>query len=125
MEELRSAIHTMPPSSAPGSDGLTKGFYATFLDTLPGTLLTLVNAIVKHHKKPNYFGAGQIVLPLKDGAPANELSSWRQITLLNLGYKMAATIINDRLQFPAANHYLSSSISRRASTLNYCESNGH
>ncbi|KAH7973269.1 hypothetical protein HPB52_023334 [Rhipicephalus sanguineus] len=39
MEELRGAIGSMPPNSAPGADGLTAGLYATFLDILGDSLL--------------------------------------------------------------------------------------
>ncbi|KAH7955665.1 hypothetical protein HPB52_002808 [Rhipicephalus sanguineus] len=97
-EELHRAIRSMPPNSAPGTDGLTAGFYAVFLDTLGEALLTLVNAILEHHMKPNSFGAGRIVLLLKDGAPPNEPPSWRPITLLNVDYKIVATILNNGLK---------------------------
>ncbi|KAH7943349.1 hypothetical protein HPB52_007149 [Rhipicephalus sanguineus] len=59
MEELHCAMRSMPSNSAPGTDGLTAGFYAVFLDTLGEALLTLVNAILEHHMKPNSFGAGR------------------------------------------------------------------
>ncbi|KAH6920338.1 hypothetical protein HPB50_028675 [Hyalomma asiaticum] len=98
MEELRCAIRNMLSNSAPGSDGLTAGFYATFLDTLGETLLSLVNVILRQHKKPDSFSVGRIVLLLKDGAPPNEPASWRPITLLNVDYKIVASIINSRLK---------------------------
>ncbi|KAH7984980.1 hypothetical protein HPB52_025195 [Rhipicephalus sanguineus] len=48
--------------------------------------------------KPNSFGAGRIVLLLKDGAPPNEPSSWRPIKLLNVDYKTVATVLNNKLK---------------------------
>ncbi|KAH7961440.1 hypothetical protein HPB52_009058 [Rhipicephalus sanguineus] len=95
LEELSGAIRCMPPNSAPGPDGLTAGFYATFLDTLGETLLALVNVFFKEQMKPPSFGEGRIVLLLKDAPPPpNEPSSWRPITLLNVDYKIVAAIPN-------------------------------
>ncbi|KAH6933323.1 hypothetical protein HPB50_014337 [Hyalomma asiaticum] len=62
------------------------------------TLLSLVNVILKQHKKPDSFRVGRIVLPLKEAAPPNEPASWRPITLLNVDYKIVASIINSRLK---------------------------
>ncbi|KAH7976477.1 hypothetical protein HPB52_014471 [Rhipicephalus sanguineus] len=98
MDELRGATQKMPPNSAPGVDGLTAGFYATFMDVLGDALLAVVNALLAKHMKPDSFGAGRIVLLLKDGAPPNELSSWRPITLLNVDYKIVAAILNNRIK---------------------------
>ncbi|XP_049275468.1 uncharacterized protein LOC125759968 [Rhipicephalus sanguineus] len=49
-EEVSVAITSMPPNSAPGTDGLTANFHATFLDVLEGTLLAMANAFdrVRH-----------------------------------------------------------------------------
>ncbi|KAH7961407.1 hypothetical protein HPB52_008892 [Rhipicephalus sanguineus] len=98
MDELQGATQKMPPNSAPGVDGLTAGFYATFMDVLGDALLAVVNALLAKHIKPDSFGAGRIVLLLKDGAPPNELSSWRPITLLNVDYKIVAAILNNRIK---------------------------
>ncbi|KAH7963790.1 hypothetical protein HPB52_022900 [Rhipicephalus sanguineus] len=69
VEELGGAIWCMPPNSAPGPDGLTAGFHATFLDTLGEALLAPVNVFFREQTKPISFGAGRIVLRLMDGAP--------------------------------------------------------
>ncbi|KAH7973273.1 hypothetical protein HPB52_023338 [Rhipicephalus sanguineus] len=62
LEELRCAIESMTPNSAPGADGLTTGFYATFFDVLGEALQSLVNAILTKHQKPASFGVGSVVL---------------------------------------------------------------
>ncbi|KAH6924184.1 hypothetical protein HPB50_013465 [Hyalomma asiaticum] len=98
MEELRSAIRNMPSNSAPGSHGLTAGFYATFLDTLGEALLSLVNVILRQHKKLDSFSVGRIVLLPKDGAPPNEPASCRPITLQKVEWKIVASILNSRLK---------------------------
>ncbi|KAH7969181.1 hypothetical protein HPB52_015561 [Rhipicephalus sanguineus] len=98
-EEVSIAITSMPPYSAPGTDGLTANFYATFLDVLEGTLLAMVNMVVTRQGKPKSFGEGRIVLLLKEGAPQEEPSAWRPITLLNVDYKIVASLPNNRLKF--------------------------
>ncbi|KAH7973241.1 hypothetical protein HPB52_023199 [Rhipicephalus sanguineus] len=97
-EELRCAVGSMPPNSAPGTDGLTAAFYATFFETLGDHLLALVNLVLTQRVKPDSFSAGRIVLILKDGAPPCEPESWCPITLLNVDYKIVATILNNRLK---------------------------
>nr|XP_037289622.1 uncharacterized protein LOC119183545 [Rhipicephalus microplus] len=97
-EELRIAIRAMPPNSAPGTDGLTASFYTTFFDVLCAPLLAVVNMVLQRHTKPDSFSVGRIALILKDGAPPRELSSWRPISLLNVDYKIVASILNTRLR---------------------------
>ncbi|KAL1486363.1 hypothetical protein MTO96_046996 [Rhipicephalus appendiculatus] len=80
----------MAPNSAPGVDGLTAGFYATFFDVLGETLLAMVNMVFKEKKKPASFGVGRIVLLHKDGAPPQEPASWRPITLLKHRFECVA-----------------------------------
>ncbi|KAH7963789.1 hypothetical protein HPB52_022899 [Rhipicephalus sanguineus] len=82
-DELHGAMRGMLANSAPGVDGLTAGFYATFFEILGDALLSLVNAILSQCKKPHSFSAGRIVLLLKDGAP---------ITLLSVGYRIVAFV---------------------------------
>ncbi|KAH7961441.1 hypothetical protein HPB52_009059 [Rhipicephalus sanguineus] len=88
-DELHGALRGMPANSAPGVDGLTAGFYATFLEILGDALLSLVNAILSQCKKPDSFRAGRIVLLLKDRAP---------ITLLNVDYRIVASNLNNRIR---------------------------
>ncbi|KAH7968910.1 hypothetical protein HPB52_012515 [Rhipicephalus sanguineus] len=97
-EEVSVAITSMPPNSAPGTDGLTANFYATFFDVLEGTLLAMVNVVVTRHAKPKSFDEGRIVLLLKEGAPQEEPSARRPITLLNVHYKIVASLLNNRLK---------------------------
>lgn len=98
IEELRCALGTMPPTSAPGTDGLTAAFYVAFFETLGNHLLEVVNLVLKQRVKPDSFRHGRIVLILKDGAPPCDPASWRPITLLNVDYKIVATIVNNRLK---------------------------
>ncbi|KAH7982034.1 hypothetical protein HPB52_002683 [Rhipicephalus sanguineus] len=98
MDELVVAIRNMPPNSAPGVDGFSAGFYATFLDILGEALLSLLNLTLVQHERPDSFGAGRIALLLKDGAPPNDPSSWRPITLLNVDYKILVSILNNRIR---------------------------
>ncbi|KAH7961435.1 hypothetical protein HPB52_009053 [Rhipicephalus sanguineus] len=75
MEELRGAIASMPPNSAPGVGGLTAGFYATFLDTLGDSLLAMITLVLEEQAIPASFGAGPVVLILKEGAPPNTIGN--------------------------------------------------
>ncbi|XP_075723836.1 uncharacterized protein LOC142765917 [Rhipicephalus microplus] len=70
----------------------------TFFDVLGDPLLNVVNTVIGKRVKPASFGAGRIVLILKDGAPSHDPSSWRPITLLNVDYKIVASILNSRLK---------------------------
>lgn len=65
----------MRPKEAPGTDGLTAEFYMTFSDILGDPLLNIVNTVIGKRVKPAPFGAGRIVLILKDGALSNNPST--------------------------------------------------
>ncbi|KAH7935801.1 hypothetical protein HPB52_013702 [Rhipicephalus sanguineus] len=97
-EEVFTTIKSMPPNSAPGTDGLTANFYATFFDDLEGPLLEMINMVVTRQTKPKSFGEGRIALLLKEGAPQEEPSAWRPISLLNVDYKIVASLLNSRLK---------------------------
>ncbi|XP_037515129.1 uncharacterized protein LOC119391524 [Rhipicephalus sanguineus] len=53
--------------------------------------------VVTRQTKPKSFGEGRIALLLKEGAPQEEPSAWRPISLLNVDYEIVASLLNSRL----------------------------
>jgi hypothetical protein len=116
-EELEVALASARRGSVPGSDGLPYEFYRHFHETLSPLLLRVFNnAFRQHLGEPEADGSSQeglegaaplrallegvICLVPKPGQPADELTGYRPITLLNCDVKLVMLIISNRLQRP-------------------------
>lgn len=102
-EELHLALQLSRRGSTPGVDGLPYEFYRTFGALLVPVLLRVFNAAFRSSD----FAAplqpllvGVLCLLLKPGQPADELSSYRPLTLLNCDVKLLMLVLSNRLQRP-------------------------
>ena len=96
-EECEFAIKSMKTNKSPGLDGLTIEFYQTFWCSLKDILPNVLNEGFSQTQLTQSQRTGLLSLLYKKGDPTN-LENWRPICLLNNDYKIAATILTNRLQ---------------------------
>lgn len=102
-EDFGLALAASQRGSAPGYDGLPYEFYRTYKETLVPVLLKVFNAAFRDAASASPLSpllAGVICLIHKSGQPADELSGYRPITLLNCDVKLVMLIMSNRLQRP-------------------------
>lgn len=103
--ELLTALRSFKPGTAPGHDGIPYEFYTTFWPVVAVPLVAAVNeAYTRSPDDPSFpdeFTLGTIALIFKGTAsrplPADQVSSYRPITLLNADYKTLAKAVTNRL----------------------------
>ena len=88
VEELKSALNLMRPSSAPENDGLTVKFYIHFWDLIKDDLINCFNHSYLVEKMSSSQRQGKIRLLPRKGVNPLLVSNWRPISLLNVDYKI-------------------------------------
>ncbi|MCO5568124.1 hypothetical protein L7F22_021820 [Adiantum nelumboides] len=94
---LRDAVHCLAPSSCPGDDGLTRGFFVTHWEILHIWLLRGCQDIFSSGCMPESMCTGLISL-IPKGGDTTRMRQWRPITLLSSVYKILAKLISSRLR---------------------------
>ena len=94
----------MKLNKAPGADGLTTEFYREFWPDIKGLLVKSVNESFQKGIMGYSQRKGIITLIFKNG-DREDLQNWRPITLLNIDYKLIATVLANRLQNVLHNLY--------------------
>uniref|UniRef100_A0A3B3DIN6 Reverse transcriptase domain-containing protein n=1 Tax=Oryzias melastigma TaxID=30732 RepID=A0A3B3DIN6_ORYME len=96
--EIRAAIMRQHDNKSPGADGLTAEFYKTFQAELLPILQQLFAAFFEGQAPPASFCLGTIKLIFKRTGERCDLANYQPITLLNLDYKILATILAGRMR---------------------------
>lgn len=96
-DEIVAALKGMKTNGAPGIDGLTVGFYRTFIDQLLPHLQMLYDEICLTGEMPPSMREALIVAIPKPGKPPTECSSYRPLSLLTVDNKIFAKILANRL----------------------------
>ena len=97
MDELECVLKQSHKRKSPGKDGLTVEFYIKFWQIIKGTMLELLNHMLKHNRiHPRQKDGVIILLPKKKGASIVE--NFRPITLLNNDFKLY-TRVATRLRY--------------------------
>ena len=98
LDEIRIASSAMLSEKSPGSDGLTKEFYCTFLDILGPILVRVYKVIYDKGFLSESQRLSYISLICKDASNSHLLKNYRPISLLNVDYKMLTKILCNRLK---------------------------
>jgi hypothetical protein len=98
---LERALAESVVGKAPGRDGLPFEVFKCLWEFLHVPLCDAVNDIFRNDVAGDEWAEG-VVLPFfkGKGLPADSLSSYRPITLLNCDYKLVARVIANRMQLP-------------------------
>ena len=96
VEECREALMGMARNKGPGSDCLPMEFYVKFWDVLGSDLVTVLNSCFNAGLLSSSKHRGVISLSFKKSDRLDPCN-WRPITLLNVNYQLAATVLAGRL----------------------------
>jgi hypothetical protein len=96
LSELTVALNKANKGKAPGLDGLTCEFYATFWNCLGPLFLKAVSRSLQEGKLPPSMLKGLVTLVQKHEDPM-DLKNWRPITLLNTDYKLITRCLANRI----------------------------
>lgn len=91
-------VKSLAQGKAPGSDGLPTEFYHHFWDILELPLFNALNQCVTMNEMSNTMKQGLICLIPKPNKDPMLTENWRPITLLNVDYKILASIFARRLK---------------------------
>ena len=97
-EEVKAALQSMKRGTAPGPDGFPVEFYLTFWNEIGAAFTAVIRRCFEDGVFPSSFRDGRIVLIPKGDASPLSPEDWRPITLLNVDYKIFATVIVRRLR---------------------------
>ena len=98
VQEIKYVLHSFEKITTPGEDGFSKEFYGTFFDLLKQNLLDSYNEAFQKGSLSVSQRKGVIFLIPKNDCDLSELTGWRQMTLLNVHYKILAKCIAKRIE---------------------------
>ena len=98
IDDLKSALKSMPNNKTPGCDGLPAEFYKVFWNKIKDLLYEAV--MYAYRKGEMHISArrGIITLIPKKDKDVNYIKNWRPLTLLNTDYKIVAKTLSQRLK---------------------------
>uniref|UniRef100_A0A3B1IC81 Reverse transcriptase domain-containing protein n=1 Tax=Astyanax mexicanus TaxID=7994 RepID=A0A3B1IC81_ASTMX len=95
--EIERAITQLNRGKAPGPDGFPAELYMCFNKELSDLMCAVLNEGIKQNNMHDEFYEGIINLLYKKG-DEYELNNWRQVTLMNIEYKIFAKVLMNRLE---------------------------
>ncbi|KAF7245269.1 hypothetical protein EYD10_08704 [Varanus komodoensis] len=96
--EVTEAIKRQKNDKTPGPDGLPAEFYKSFEGIFTTLLKDICNAALLNAKIPNTWTEANITLILKEDTDLTQIQNYGPISLLNVDYKMFASIMAERLK---------------------------
>jgi hypothetical protein len=97
LSEVEEALKGMASGKSPGLDGVVIEFYKVFWELIGEEFHRMVLRAINLGRLPPGVTNGLISL-LHKGGVRGQLTNWRPITLLNVGYKLFAKVLQLRLQ---------------------------
>ena len=98
MEEIGKAISRLKANKAPGTDGFPGEWNKAFKDEIVPMLFDCFNYTLKKGEPPSTWREAIISVIPKEGKDRKECSSYRPIFVLNIDYKLYASILVKRLE---------------------------
>uniref|UniRef100_A0A803KF69 Reverse transcriptase domain-containing protein n=1 Tax=Xenopus tropicalis TaxID=8364 RepID=A0A803KF69_XENTR len=97
LEEITTAIQSLPSNKTPGLDGLPPDWYKALNDLVTPQLLTTLQSAWDSQSLPPSFAEALIVVIPKAGRDPTLCSSYRPISLINTDAKILAKVLATRL----------------------------
>ena len=98
LPEALSALKKMDSNKSPGSDGFSSEFYTFFWSDLGVFLVRSFNHSFLIGELSSTQKQGIITCLPKEGKSKRFIQNWRPITLLNTSYKIASSVIAERIK---------------------------
>uniref|UniRef100_A0A3P9D1H4 Reverse transcriptase domain-containing protein n=1 Tax=Maylandia zebra TaxID=106582 RepID=A0A3P9D1H4_9CICH len=95
--EVESVINQLSTDKTPGLDGLPSEFYKTVSKELSELLTQYFNEGIERETMGKSFYEGVMCLLYKKG-DREDINNYRQLTIMNVDYKIFAKIIMSRLE---------------------------
>ena len=96
LHEIFAALESMPSNKSPGNDGLSKGFYLCFFDTIDSILMGSLNYAFEKGELSSFQRQAFITL-IEKGRDKRYLKNWRPISLLNVDTKILSKALSTRI----------------------------
>ena len=93
----------MKNGKSSGSDGFTTEFYKFFWKDIGSLVCHSINFAYNSGRLSDFQRQGIITCIPKDGRDRRHLKNWRPITLLNVDYKIASSVIANRMKLVLPN----------------------
>lgn len=97
-QEVIRAIKKQKPRKSPGIDGIPSEFYKKYSELLAPVLTNIYNTCFETGFLSSDMYKGTISMLYKGKGDKTDRKNWRPITMLNVDYKILATIITTRLK---------------------------
>lgn len=97
-EEINKAISRLKANKMPGADGYASEWYKTFRETLVPLLKKCFNYVLRGGETPLSWRQAIISVIPKTGKDRTECSSYRPISVLNMDYRLYASILAKRME---------------------------
>ena len=103
LDECTLVLKMMKNGKCPGSDGFTTEFYKFFWKDIGSLVCHSINFAYNSGRLSDFQRQGLITCIPKDGRDRRHLKHWRPITLLNVDYKIASSVIANRMKLVLPN----------------------
>lgn len=98
IDELKSALFSMPNNKTPGCDGLPAEIYKILWPQIAEEYFLMTKAVIMEGKMSKSAKCGVITLMPKKGKDELYLKNWRSLTMLNVDYKILAKALATRIK---------------------------
>ena len=99
LDELETAINRLKKGKAPGADEVSNEMITNLGNVAKANLLSLINECWQKKELPKEWKRATIIPILKPGKPADQISSYRPISLTSHTGKLMETMVKERLTY--------------------------
>jgi hypothetical protein len=98
LDALETALMSLKPGKAAGSDGIYPEFIKNFCAQTKEWSISFMNDIVSTSKIPNLFKRAKVISIIKPEKDGTVRAYYRKISLLSVVYKLLERLILQRIQ---------------------------